>query len=210
MSKPVYIYILIDPNNNEVRYVGRSVNPKKRFRRHLKEARDGTRSHKKAWIRSLLMKEQKPLLKVVECVPPELKWEPREQYWIVHYRRNGANLTNMTQGGDGSIGRIPWNKGSKGIMKANSGSFKPGERSSPDTEIKPGQRLSPSTEFKKGQIPYNAKKVEQLTLDGSHVAMYNSFADAARVAECTPSAISKAARCHYVCRGFRWRNYSNE
>jgi len=42
-------------------------------------------------------------------------------------------------------GHSPWNKGTKGLVKSNSGS------------IKTGQRLSPETEFKKGQIPLNWK-----------------------------------------------------
>lgn len=40
-------------------------------------------------------------------------------------------------------GNYSWNTGTKGVMKANSKSFKPGEH------------VSPSTEFKKGQIPWN-------------------------------------------------------
>lgn len=47
-------------------------------------------------------------------------------------------------------GQIPWNKGTKGLIKPNSGSFKKGKRPSPETEIKKGQHLSAKTEFKKG------------------------------------------------------------
>ena len=53
---------------------------------------------------------------------------------------------------------IAWNKGTKGICKSNSGSFKKGNRVSPMTEIKKGQRLSPNTEFKKDMIPHNKGK----------------------------------------------------
>lgn len=44
------------------------------------------------------------------------------------------------------MGVEPWNKGTVGIMKPNSGSFKSGERKSKNTE------------FKKGQLPWNTGK----------------------------------------------------
>ena len=37
-----YIYVLIDPNTEIVRYVGRTNNPKKRFYRHIYESRKNT------------------------------------------------------------------------------------------------------------------------------------------------------------------------
>lgn len=36
---------------------------------------------------------------------------------------------NLTDGGDGIIGSLPWNKGKKGLVKPNSGSFKRGQPS---------------------------------------------------------------------------------
>lgn len=60
---------------------------------------------------------------------------------------------------------IPWNKGTKGIMKKNSGSIKKGERISKETEFGKGNipwnkglkgiHLSPKSEFKKGMITWN-------------------------------------------------------
>ena len=209
MNKPTYIYTLVDPITNEVRYVGRSVNPKKRYHRHLSESRYGTRSHKKAWVRSLIQQDQKPILEIIETVPPDLPWQPREQYWIRHYRSKGIKLTNMSDGGDGSLNRASWNKGTRGVMKVNSGSFKPGEHRSPDTEIKPGQRLSPATEFKKGLIPHNIKMVDQCLSDGTIVNTYQSYKEAAKAMNVYQSAISRAVKKGYTCNGYKWRNHND-
>ena len=49
-----------------------------------------------------------------------------------------------------------WNKGTKGLMKSNSGSFKKGEHNNPNTEFKEGGL--PKTAFKKGNKPWNKGK----------------------------------------------------
>lgn len=50
-SRPYYIYTLNDPRNNEVRYVGCTINPKSRYSLHLNEKRSNNR--KDAWILEL-------------------------------------------------------------------------------------------------------------------------------------------------------------
>lgn len=46
----------------------------------------------------------------------------------------------------GMLGKKPWNKGTKGLMKPNKGSFKKGKHYSPETEFKKG--INPPTKFK--------------------------------------------------------------
>lgn len=43
-------------------------------------------------------------------------------------------------------GHIPWNKGTKGLVKSNKGSFKNGQHSSPKTEFQKGHHWDPITE----------------------------------------------------------------
>ena len=97
--KCTYIYILLDPITGKCRYVGKSSNPKFRFRRHIQESKK-EKTHKSNWIKSLLSKGLKPVLKIVE----EHKlssWQKREQWWIRFFKRKHQPLTNGTKGGDG-------------------------------------------------------------------------------------------------------------
>lgn len=95
-----YIYTISYPAGN-VRYVGKSSNPKKRFKRHLRDARKYTTSHKLAWLNSLLNQGIDPIFEIIDRVPVG-KWQEKEQYYIRKYKRLGFDLTNGTIGGDGN------------------------------------------------------------------------------------------------------------
>lgn len=43
----MYIYKLTDPRNNEVRYIGKTTNIKRRYKQHLYDKR---KSHKSSWM----------------------------------------------------------------------------------------------------------------------------------------------------------------
>lgn len=100
--KKVYIYALLEPETKEVRYIGKSVNPKKRFDNHLNIKR---KQHCSCWIQSLKIKELKPIFSIIEETDKE-NWIKREQYWIAFYKNLGAKLTNHTIGGEGQCGII--------------------------------------------------------------------------------------------------------
>jgi hypothetical protein len=94
-----FIYGLICPISNDIRYVGKSNNPEQRFKRHLKNAVGNDTHHCANWIRSLNGKL--PLLKIIERCPIH-KWKERESFWILKYKSDGAELTNCKGGGDGA------------------------------------------------------------------------------------------------------------
>jgi group I intron endonuclease len=89
-----FIYGLIDPRNDQVRYVGKSNNPQVRLLRHIKDAKAGGTCHRLSWIRGLLNLNLLPLLTVLEEVDVSV-WGEREEYWIGKF----DNLTNMIDGG---------------------------------------------------------------------------------------------------------------
>lgn len=98
-----FIYSLIDPITKEIRYIGKANNLKNRLWAHINEARNiKTKSHKNNWIRSLLRKEVKPIINLIEEVSIE-NWINREIYWIAYFKNEGYDLLNMTQGGECGI-----------------------------------------------------------------------------------------------------------
>lgn len=89
----IYIYTLSHPITNEVRYVGKTINIKRRYKQHLYDKRP---SHKASWVQLLRKNNLKPILIIIE-VCDITNWEEREIYWISQY----DNLTNHKLGGNG-------------------------------------------------------------------------------------------------------------
>lgn len=94
------IYILIDPETQQVRYVGKANNVSERYKAHLNRARNH-QIHKLNWINSLKKKGLKPIIEVVDIVPIN-EWIFWETYWIAQFKSWGFNLINYTIGGDGA------------------------------------------------------------------------------------------------------------
>lgn len=91
-----FIYILKDPITYEVRYVGKSNNPKRRLTYHLNKNKDiGT--HKRNWLNSL---NSKPILEIIKEVDIT-EWQKYEKYYIKYYLSIGCNLVNWCEGGEG-------------------------------------------------------------------------------------------------------------
>lgn len=90
-----YIYTLNCPETNEVRYVGKSTNPSKRFSNHLC---DTSKSHKASWIKSLINNNKLPILNIIEEFDNELACYNAEIIYISSY----SNLTNHHIGGLGA------------------------------------------------------------------------------------------------------------
>lgn len=98
-----YIYILQDPRNNLVKYVGKSNNPRRRYTSHLVYT-PKNKSHCHRWIQSLKKKGLKPIMTVIDEITGD--WEWLEQYWIEQFKHWGFNLVNLTVGGEGVVGYI--------------------------------------------------------------------------------------------------------
>lgn len=67
--KKVYFYALRDPRDNGIKYIGRTVNPKNRLRQHIYSGKsNGSKDRKSAWIKSLLNKNLKPLMEIIDYI----------------------------------------------------------------------------------------------------------------------------------------------
>lgn len=98
--KTTYIYALLDPRTNEIKYVGKSDYPKARYKTHCKRTDN---KHLMNWIKQLKRENLQPSLMTLEECDNSI-WQERERYWIKYYREQGCKLTNLTDGGDGTIG----------------------------------------------------------------------------------------------------------
>ena len=96
----VSIYGLIDPRDNQCRYVGKTNNFKRRGREHVLPANLRAHTHKNKWLKSLIKNDVLPDMFVLEetC---ESDWEVAEEFWIGYLRMIGSNLTNGSSGGEG-------------------------------------------------------------------------------------------------------------
>ncbi len=101
MEEITYIYSLEDPRKNKPRYIGKTVNVKKRLCAHIRRAKNkGNSTYKDNWIRKLLSEGVEPVLVIVDKVEGKQSnfWE---QHYISLYKSWGFSLTNGTDGGDG-------------------------------------------------------------------------------------------------------------
>lgn len=94
-----FIYCLIDPRTNQVRYIGKSDHPTQRYKEHLYQNR---KTYLKDWVKSLKKENLKPELIILDEVLLS-EWEFWEKHYISLYKSWGFKLCNMTEGGDGII-----------------------------------------------------------------------------------------------------------
>lgn len=130
-SRLAYIYSLSDPDTLEVRYVGKTIDVKKRLYGHVEPSSTRKNNHKNNWVKSLAKSGKKPLITVLFAVNHK-EWENKERETIVSFKTRGARLTNGTQGGDGGaidkLKGVPRTAETKArISKANKGKTLPPE-----------------------------------------------------------------------------------
>ena len=111
------IYVLIDPRDNHIKYLGKTIKPlNKRLSSHMI---DDSKSKKSSWIKSLKSQNLKPIIQLIDIV--EEDWQFWEEYWITNLKMLGIDLLNHTNGGEGMYGYIPtqetrekWSRAFKG------------------------------------------------------------------------------------------------
>jgi hypothetical protein len=97
------IYGLVDPRTLLVRYVGYSSTGVRRPRQHRSAFELRKRTHKTAWIKSLLAEGLEYTIVVLEEVSSRDTLADAERFWIAFGRACGWPLTNLTDGGEGLL-----------------------------------------------------------------------------------------------------------
>lgn len=211
----VFIYTLEHPITNEVRYVGKTKNPKMRFHNHCNKLHN-EKTHKRNWINNLRKENLRPVMEILDEVE-ESEWKYWEKFWIEQFRQWGFNLVNHTSGGDGlTIGNITSFK--KGHRPWNYGTRKPkilkGNRGRTENSIK--------NHFQKGFIPWNknhsgyttskAKKVYQYCpYTGEFIKEWNSVKEVFLELNINAASIAHCCRLKSKSAGkFIWRYTKKE
>lgn len=94
------IYGLLDPRTRELRYIGKTIQgtTKKRLKNHLSTAHK-EHTHKARWIKSLLASGERPIC--IELVRAPGNDNELERVYIRGFITSGAQLTNLSAGGEG-------------------------------------------------------------------------------------------------------------
>lgn len=103
-----YVYYLHDPNNDKVRYVGISKNPKQRFNAHMNPSFSHENTHKTNWINKLKLSGLKPYYSIAYSFESLEDCKDKE----IELINTLPNLTNIKGGGDLNDG-IVWTEEAK-------------------------------------------------------------------------------------------------
>lgn len=99
----IKIYGLSDPDSGDVRYIGKTeMRLSQRLSTHIRSAKVGRDSSPKGeWIKGLLDSDKRPVpILIWEGESPD--WQEKEREVIASWRDSGADLLNVTDGGNGS------------------------------------------------------------------------------------------------------------
>ncbi len=104
-----HIYCLLEPDSDEVRYVGQTRNTggaPARLSRHLVLMRrlHESRTHLHNWLRSVENRGLRPRVQIIVVVPID-QLNDAEIWWIAKMKELGCDLTNHTKGGTGGATR---------------------------------------------------------------------------------------------------------
>lgn len=94
------IYSLVDPRTNRIRYIGLSVNLYYRKKQHLDKSNKRTKGpHLLNWLNQLYELNLQPTFTIIDKCSVE-KLQERERYWIKYHKSIGADLVNISDGGE--------------------------------------------------------------------------------------------------------------
>jgi hypothetical protein len=99
------VYLLWDPRNGNIRYVGKTSRPQSRFGEHIRG--DTRKCHCRSWELSLIAQGLCCEISVVEDGLTAGESNESEKWWIAYGKQCGWPLTNHTDGGEGLCNPSP-------------------------------------------------------------------------------------------------------
>lgn len=192
MENTRYIYGLVCPLTDEVKYVGATKNTYKRFCSHISKTK-GT-PEKRNWIQKLANAGLRPTLEILDVVDSG-DWEFWERHYISLYHSWGFNLLNKSFGGAkckfSLQTRMLQSKQRKGIPKTKEFVDK----------VKASGIYEWKREMMKGSLNPGKKQMKpvvQYSLDGTHVKEWDCADNAAK-----SFGAKRGYNVSRVCRGIK-------
>jgi hypothetical protein len=96
----IFVYALIDPRNNEIKYIGATKEGHDRYKRHIRLYYLKKSTLKNNWVKSLLKQNLLPEFVVIEECTEQTLGET-EEFYITYFRFLGFKLLNHMNGGYG-------------------------------------------------------------------------------------------------------------
>ncbi|MFN7301685.1 MAG: NUMOD1 domain-containing DNA-binding protein [Bacteroidota bacterium] len=202
-----YIYALIDPLTNNIRYIGKTVNLASRYSFHVN---DKSNTYKVNWIKSLQTQNLKPIMVVIDKC--KYSWQDREKFWIAHFKKM-YKLTNLTAGGDGLLNPIKTKKRAVTAYNLDGSLYKKYSsilEASKDVKVKSshivdccngtiktcGKKIWIYSEnkFVKKSLNDKAKPIMQYDLKDNFIKEFSSISEAALNLGCKAQSISRVLR----------------
>lgn len=188
----MYVYELVDPLTNEVRYIGRTNNLNKRYSDHVNNKKSN--KHKINWISKLKREGYRPLMRVIALTTK--KFIKEAEVKKISQKSKTCKLINMTLGGDGCLSMQQSTKDK--ISKALKGKIRSKQHCENISKAlkgrKPSKKCIENAKLANtNRIPKNAIKI--LCLNNGKI--YNSQAEAARKLKLNKSKVN------LVCNGKR-------
>ncbi len=117
-SITVTVYGLASSEDGKLRYIGQTTGAlDRRLIHHRYDAKKLSTIHKSNWIRSVIERGFEIVIFPIECNAP---WGTAEQRLIALHRKNGVDLVNTTDGGEGVVGYVrdaEWRAARSALMK---------------------------------------------------------------------------------------------
>lgn len=204
-----YIYSLSDPTSDQVKYIGKTNYPKRRYAAHFKKA-NMVHLKKEEWINSLKKIGLKPKMSIEDEVPIS-EWGFWEQYYISLYKSWGFSLLNATSGGGHDSTGFKHSEHSKKLMSEKQKRlFQNPEERERMRKINTGKKASEETRRKMREIQSRLSTLSKPVLQfDRNMNLLNKFHNAQKASRAIGESfgvISKHAISHSITQnGFAWR-----